>query len=193
MKSGGCEAKTICRKHHWTVYIVLLLVLLSIVAIIRQAMVMRRSHILTRAVTEAGGYIVTGKSPLPWTLGKRTIEDAWFARGKPVEACIESGSHPIPDELVLIAGLPSIRRLSLTTNQVGDYLVPVISTFQEIEYLNLQGTDISAESVLLILEAIPNLKELHLSTDRFSDAERKNLRTKFPSKIQFTDLEAGEP
>lgn len=156
-------------KRHWTVYAVLFVLLITIGGLIHFLVKYRTLTRLEDSITEAGGVILYDRQVL--------FPDGNFEISilKPVEAEISSGSHPVP-ELLPMNRLPSIKTLSLNTNNADDHLVPMLIKLRHLEVLNLTRSEMSAEAVLQILDHVSNLKQLHLTEDNFDPAAMKKLK-----------------
>lgn len=161
------------RRLHWTVYAVFVLALLTIAAVTVFWLNERKISRFENAITEAGGAVHYDMSRTrSFEIGGLFFE---LSDRDPVAVEISSGSHPIPESLNRLHSMKTVKKLSLNTSAVGDYLVPVLGTFRYLTILDLTKTEISAGAVIQILEDLPGLKNFQVSRDNFSEEELSHL------------------
>ncbi|MDF1813492.1 MAG: hypothetical protein P1V20_14940 [Verrucomicrobiales bacterium] len=164
------------RKRHWTVYVITGIALLCAGSFLWRGYSTQMDLRFEKAINEAGGAVhYEGIEFFTWsTPGGMTS----FTLGDyhPVAVEISSGSHPVPEALKELQKRKSIRILSLNTNQTGDHLVPLISTFRYIEELDLCSSEISGAGIISILDALPGLTEFRISEENYTADEMATLR-----------------
>ena len=166
------------KRRHWTAYVVGFIALATILFGAKTLHFGWKQKKLCRAIESSGGWVdfETPKSQFKI----RSL----FSKGpfefRPLTAFgIESGSHPIPSEIAMIKDFPSAVNVNLTTLQTGDHIVPILCTFQNTILLDIAGSEISADGAIQILEALPEIKHLFISSSQ--DPSGKAAKA-FPAK-----------
>ncbi len=138
-------------RRHWTVYAVLLIALAALFGATYQLTLAWQKGRLARAMEEAGGYVVArSRHPLD-QIGP-------FHFYPIIEVCIESGSHPIPEEIKLISKFPEIMILTLKTTSMGDNQLILFEDFDKILIINLNGSEVTPRGISGLIKKQPHLK-----------------------------------
>jgi hypothetical protein len=138
-------------RRHWTSYAVLLVALAALSGSIHQLSLAWQKGRLARAMEEAGGYVVpSSRHPLD-QIGS-------FHFYPIIEVCIESGSHPIPEEIKSISKFPEIMILNLKTTSMGDNQLILFEDFDKILIINLNGSEVTPQGIAKLIKKQPHLK-----------------------------------
>ena len=123
---------------------------------------------LNDVVNDAGGFVgFRSKTTIPLYL-------------QPIFVEVSSGSHPVGQVLVQIRSFPSISTVALHTSDAGDHLLPDLIQLQHVEILDLRNSEITNQAARQILDSLPQLKELHLSSEYHS---REDLSGEYPGRL----------
>jgi len=138
-------------RRHWTVYAVLVIALVAFLGTVHQMNLAWQKGRLARAMEEAGGYVVP-RSRHPFD------QIGPFHFYPIIEVCIESGSHPIPEEIKLIAKFPEIMILTLKTTSMGDNQLVWFEDFDKTLIINLNGSEVTPAGIARLIKKQPHLK-----------------------------------
>lgn len=131
-------------------------------------------------------YVSRDSSDLEFTsvsLGP-SLDDETLAKLGPVSSALVSldVSRSSVTESALATELPkmtSLRRLNLSQTEVGDGILAVVASLDNLEYLNLYGTKVTDEGILS-LKTLGGLEDLYLWESQVSEAGAKALKEELP-------------
>lgn len=171
-------------RRHWRFWAILLSAVLCLVVVSRRLVATRDTIALSGAIEDAGGFVTF--HPLIFSEANILQMDRvgfFFQVADSVH--IESGSHPIPDEIRLIGRLHSIRSLHLNTNAMTDAYIPQLGGLDHVESVDLRRSDVSSDGVEALLESSPRLREVVIDSRWISIEEYDRLNSRFPGRINY--------
>lgn len=171
-------------RRYWRFWTLLLIAAICLVVVSRRLVATRDTLVLSNAIEDAGGFVTFDHLILS-EASVLQLNRVGLVLCIPDSVHIESGSHPIPDEIRLVKRLRSIRSLHLKTNAMTDACIPLLSGLNHVESIDLSGSDVSEEGVARLLESSPRLRKVVIDSRWISVEEYERLNSRFPARINY--------
>lgn len=171
-------------RRYWRFWTLLLIAAICLVVVSRRLVATRDTLTLSNAIEDAGGYVTFDHLILSEVSVLR-LGRLGLILCVPDSVHIESGSHPIPDEIRLVKRLHSIRSLHLNTNAMTDAYIPLIGGLHQVESIDLRGSDVSVDGVARLLESSPRLREVVIDSRWISVEEYERINSRFSGRINY--------